>query len=217
MLFGVPTMYHRIGREAESDGAIVDGLQGRPPARLRLGAAPAPEFERIERLTGQQIVERYGLTETLMNTATRADSPRRPGYVGVPVPGVEVRLVADDGSDVEESDDETIGEVAVRGPEPLQRLPQPPRRDRGGDPRRLVLHRRHRHPRARRLLAHRRPPLDRPDQDRRLQGRRRRDRGRAARAPGVSEAAVTAAPDEDLGERIVAWVVAEDDAPRSAS
>ena len=73
-------------------------------------------FTRIEELTGQQIVERYGLTETLMNTAVRADSPRRPGYVGVPLQGVEVRLVADDGSDVEASDDETIGEVAVRGP-----------------------------------------------------------------------------------------------------
>ena len=89
-----------------------------PRALLVSGSAPlpAPVFTRIEELTGQQIVERYGLTETLMNTAVRADSPRRPGYVGVPLAGVEVRLVADDGSDVEESDDETIGEVAVRGP-----------------------------------------------------------------------------------------------------
>ena len=60
--------------------------QAGPPARLRLRPLPAPEFTRIEKLTGQQIVERYGLTETLMNTAVRADSQRKPGYVGVPVP-----------------------------------------------------------------------------------------------------------------------------------
>ena len=51
-----------------------------------------------------------------MNTAVRADGERRPGYVGTPIEGVEVRLVADDGSDMEDADDETIGEVAVRGP-----------------------------------------------------------------------------------------------------
>ena len=153
------------------------GSSSRAPRPL-----PAPVFTRIEQLCGQQIVERYGLTETLMNTAVRADCARRPGYVGVPLQGVEVRLVADDGSDVEVSDDETIGEVAVRGPNVFTRLPQPARRDRRGAPRRLVPHRRHRHAGARRLLADRRPPLDRPDQDRRLQGRRGRDRGRAARA-----------------------------------
>jgi malonyl-CoA/methylmalonyl-CoA synthetase len=51
-----------------------------------------------------------------MNTAVRASGERRPGYVGEPLAGVELRLVADDGSDVEASDDETIGEIAVRGP-----------------------------------------------------------------------------------------------------
>ena len=39
MLFGVPTMYHRLGRAAEEDPAIVDGLQAGAPARLGLGAA----------------------------------------------------------------------------------------------------------------------------------------------------------------------------------
>ena len=88
MLFGVPTMYHRIAREAEGD----DSDRRRAAQRARIlvsGSAPlpAPVFTRIEELTGQQIVERYGLTETLMNTAVRADSQRRPGYVGVPRAG----------------------------------------------------------------------------------------------------------------------------------
>jgi malonyl-CoA/methylmalonyl-CoA synthetase len=213
MLFGVPTMYHRLGREAEADSTIAEGLKA---ARLLVSGSaplPAPEFERIERLTGQQIVERYGLTETLMNTATRADSARRPGYVGVPVPGVEVRLVADDGSDVEESDDETIGEVAVRGPNLFSGyLNRPDATEEAvrdgwfftGD------------------IGTRAP-----DGYWRIVGRRSTDLIKTGgykvgageievaliEHPGVREAAVTAAPDEDLGERIVAWVVAEGEAP----
>ena len=97
VLFGVPTMYHRLGQAAEHDRAIVDGLRA---ARLLVSGSaplPAPEFERIRRLTGQEIAERYGMTETLMNLAVRVDGTRRAGRVGVPVPGVEVRLLDDDG------------------------------------------------------------------------------------------------------------------------
>jgi len=210
MLFGVPTMYNRIAREAEGDGAIVDGLKR---ARLLVSGSaplPAPVFTRIEELTGQQIVERYGLTETLMNTAVRADSPRRPGYVGVPVPGVEVRLVADDGSDVEASDDETIGEVAVRGPNVfsgyLNRADATAEAIRDG------------------WFFTGDIGTRAPDGYWRIVGRRSTDLIKTGgykvgageievaltEHPGVREAAVTAAPDDDLGERIVAWVVAED-------
>jgi malonyl-CoA/methylmalonyl-CoA synthetase len=215
MLFGVPTMYHRLGREAELDPAIADGLRR---ARLLVSgsaALPAPEFTRIERLTGQRIVERYGLTETLMNIAVRADAPRRPGYVGVPVPGVEVRLVGDDGSELDVSDDETIGEVAVRGPNLFSGYLNRPdataeaMRDGWfftGD------------------LATRAP-----DGYWRIVGRRSTDLIKTGgykvgageievaliEHPGVLEAAVTGEPDPDLGERIVAWVVA-DDAARPA-
>jgi malonyl-CoA/methylmalonyl-CoA synthetase len=116
MVFGVPTMYHRLAVEAAGNRRLAEAL-GRPRL-LVSGSAPlpAPDFERVRELTGQEIVERYGLTETLMNTAVRASGERRPGYVGRPLPGVELRLVADDGTEVEVSDDETIGEVAVRGP-----------------------------------------------------------------------------------------------------
>ena len=215
MLFGVPTMYHRLGRAAAEDPAIVDGLKR---ARLLVSGSaplPAPEFTRIEQLTGRQIAERYGLTETLMNTAVRADSPRRPGYVGVPVPGVEVRLVADDGSDVEGSDDETIGEVAVRGPNLFSGYLNRPRATAEairegwfftGD------------------LATRAP-----DGYWRIVGRRSTDLIKTGgykvgageievaliEHPGVLEAAVTGEPDADLGERIIAWVVAEG-SPRPA-
>ena len=93
MLFGVPTMYHRLADAVETDPAAAEALAG---ARLLVSgsaALPAKTFERIERATGQRIAERYGLTETLMNTAVRFDGERRPGEVGAPLPGVELRVV----------------------------------------------------------------------------------------------------------------------------
>ena len=116
MLFGVPTMYHRLAGALQSDASL------RAPVRdarlLVSGSAPPAkrEHDRIERATGQRIVERYGLTETLMNCSVRASGDRRPGYVGLPLPGIELRLVGDDGSTLDVHDDETIGEVSVRGP-----------------------------------------------------------------------------------------------------
>jgi malonyl-CoA/methylmalonyl-CoA synthetase len=79
-------------------------------------ALPAAEHARLERLTGQRIVECYGMTETPMNTAIRASGDRRPGYVGPPLDGVEIRLVDDDANAIDAADDETIGEITVRGP-----------------------------------------------------------------------------------------------------
>jgi len=213
MLFGVPTMYHRLGREAGSDATIADGL--RRGRLLVSGSAPlpAPEFTRIEQLTGQQIVERYGLTETLMNTAVRADSPRRPGYVGIPVPGVEVRLVGDEGEDIDARDDETIGEVAVRGPNLFAGyLNRPDATEEAmrdgwfftGDLATVA-----------------------EDGYWRIVGRRSTDLIKTGgykvgageievallEHPAVLEAAVTGEDDPDLGERIIAWVVPDGDAP----
>ena len=114
MLFAVPTMYHRLAAEAEQDSEICRALGG---ARLLVSgsaALPAVEHERIERLTGQRIAERYGMTETLMNTGVRASGERRPGYVGPPLKDVEIRLVDDDGRDVGPGEE---GEVVSRGPD----------------------------------------------------------------------------------------------------
>ncbi len=210
MLFGVPTMYHRLVEAAAAEPRLAAAL-----GRLRLlvsgsAALPTPDFARVEELTGQRIVERYGLTETLMNTAVRADGRRRPGYVGAPLPGVELRLVADDGTEIDASDDETIGEVAVRGPNLFSGYLNRPDATAAairdgwfftGD------------------LGTRGP-----DGYWRIVGRRSTDliktggykvgAGEVETAllghPAVDEAAVIAAPDADLGERIVAFVVASD-------
>jgi long-chain acyl-CoA synthetase len=70
------------------------------------GSAPlaADLHARLRALTGQAVLERYGMTETVMLTSNPYDGERRPGTVGLPLPGVEVRLAA--GSD----------EIEVRGP-----------------------------------------------------------------------------------------------------
>jgi len=109
MFFGVPTMYARL--------AAADGLERL--GRLRLcvsGSAPlsAELHERIRAASGQTILERYGMTETLITISTRHDGERRPGQVGMPIAGVESRLRADDGSEVAH-DGETIGNLQIRG------------------------------------------------------------------------------------------------------
>lgn len=116
MLFGVPTMYHRLVEHAEREPQMASAL-----ARARLlvsGSAGLPlrEHRRIEAVTGRHVLERYGLTETLINTAVRVDDPPRSGCVGRPLTGVELRLVDDARATLDVCDDATIGEVAVRGP-----------------------------------------------------------------------------------------------------
>ncbi|MFF7068086.1 acyl-CoA synthetase [Streptomyces pseudovenezuelae] len=211
MLFGVPTMYHRIAETLSGDPELVKSLAG---ARLLVSgsaALPVHDHERIAAATGRRVVERYGMTETLMNTSVRADGEPRAGTVGVPLPGVELRLVEEDGSPITSYDGETVGEIQVRGPNLFTEYLNRPDATaaaftadgwfRTGD------------------MAVR-------DGDGyvRIVGRKATDliksggykigAGEIENAllehPGVREAAVTGEPDPDLGERIVAWVVPAD-------
>jgi malonyl-CoA/methylmalonyl-CoA synthetase len=99
LFFGVPTMYHRLASSPR-----VGEL-----ARLRLcvsGSAPlsAELHHQVEQLAAQRVLERYGMTETLMNASNLLDGERRPGSVGVALPGVDIRL------------EPATGEILVRGP-----------------------------------------------------------------------------------------------------
>ncbi|WP_392753936.1 acyl-CoA synthetase [Streptomyces sp. LN590] len=218
MLFGVPTMYHRIaealGTAAPAAAELAEALTG---ARLLVSgsaALPVHDHERIAAATGRRVIERYGMTETLMNTGIRADGEPRPGTVGAPLRGVELRLVEEDGTPLDDPTAEgAVGEIQVRGPNLFAGYLNRPDATaaafaedgwfRTGD-----------------MAA-----LD-DDGYVRIVGRKATDliksggykigAGEIENAlldhPGVREAAVTGEPDPDLGERIVAWVVPADPA-----
>ncbi|MFZ1285497.1 MAG: acyl-CoA synthetase [Candidatus Phosphoribacter sp.] len=110
MFFAVPTVWSRIAADPVSAQAL-------RAARLLVSgsaALPVPIFERLRELTGHEVCERYGMTETLITLATRADGARRAGWVGVPVAGVQTRVLGEDGEPVP-CDGEAIGELQVRG------------------------------------------------------------------------------------------------------
>ncbi|MFI6128214.1 acyl-CoA synthetase [Micromonospora sp. NPDC051141] len=110
LYFGVPTIWSRIAAEP----AAARALRG---ARLLVSgsaALPEPVFTALTELTGHRPVERYGMTETLITVSARADGPRRPGTVGVPLPGVRTRVVDERGTPLP-TDGETMGELQVRG------------------------------------------------------------------------------------------------------
>ena len=76
-------------------------------------ALPVPTLERWEEITGQRLLERYGMTEIGMGISNPLHSERRPGHVGRPLPGVEVRLVDEAGALVAHG---VSGQIEVRGP-----------------------------------------------------------------------------------------------------
>jgi malonyl-CoA/methylmalonyl-CoA synthetase len=78
------------------------------------GSAPlsAETFAAFRELTGHEILERYGMTETGMNLSNPYAGPRRPGTVGTPLPGVSIRIVDRDGGDVPAVGE---GDLLVRG------------------------------------------------------------------------------------------------------
>jgi len=111
LYFGVPTVWTRVVEDEDSARA----LSG---ARLLVSGSaplPVPVFERLRELTGLVPIERYGMSETMLTLSTRVDGERRPGWVGTPVAGVETRLRDEQGRDVPH-DGESIGVLQVRGP-----------------------------------------------------------------------------------------------------
>jgi fatty acid CoA ligase FadD36 len=110
MYFGVPTVWSRVAAAPAAARALA-------PARLLVSGSaplPAPVFADLRALTGQEPIERYGMTETLITVSARADGERRPGQVGLPLAGVATRLVDESGAPLP-VDGTTIGGLQVRG------------------------------------------------------------------------------------------------------
>ena len=202
LYFGVPTVWGRVCADPSAAAEL-------SCARLLVSGSaplPVPVFEEMRRLTGHAPVERYGMTETLISLSTRFDGERRPGWVGVPIAGVSTRLV-DEHGDVGPHDGDTICELQVRGATLFDRYLNRPEATtdsfsgewfRTGDA----------------------AVID-PSGFHRIVGRQSMDiiksggfkvgAGEVETCllghPSVREVAVVGVPDDDLGQRIVAFVV----------
>lgn len=113
LFFGVPTMFHRLARSERAPelGALRLAVSGSAPL-------PADLHRRLEALTGLRVLERYGMTETIMLVSNPLDGDRRPGSVGFPLPGVELRIqgTGESPRSAPEVPAGTPGEIWVRGP-----------------------------------------------------------------------------------------------------
>ena len=118
LYMAVPTVYRRLidqwylvnseAREAWRQGAQACRLMVSGSAAL-----PVPTLESWEEITGHRLLERYGMTEIGMGLSNPLEGERRSGFVGGPLPGVEARLVSEDGIEVPEG---SAGTIQIRGP-----------------------------------------------------------------------------------------------------
>ena len=109
-MMGVPTFYTRMLANPRLTADVCAGM------RLFVsGSAPLlPEtFKEFEERTGHRILERYGMTETTMNTSNPLDGERIAGTVGFPLPGIEVRIADEDGKALPQGE---VGILEVKGP-----------------------------------------------------------------------------------------------------
>jgi fatty acid CoA ligase FadD36 len=192
LYFGVPTVWSRVAADPAAARAL------RTARLLVSGSAPLPArtFAALNALTGHRPAERYGMTETLITVSARADGERRPGTVGTPLSGVETRL-AD-------------AELQVRGPTLFSSYVHQPAATaaaytadgwfRTGDAATIDAAGVHR-------------IVGRLATDLIKSGGFRVGAGEVEEAllahPAVHEAAVVGAPHDDLGQEIVAYVVAD--------
>ncbi|HEY1459085.1 MAG TPA: AMP-binding protein [Casimicrobiaceae bacterium] len=212
VMMGVPTFYSRLLSDPRFDTNVCTNM------RLFIsGSAPLlPEtFNEFERRTGQRILERYGMTETGMNTSNPLNGERRCGSVGRPLPGVTVRVVDAAGAACAAGE---VGTIEIKGPNVFGgywRMPEKTQTEfthdgffRTGDMGELA-----------------------PDGYLKIVGRAKdliitgglnvypkEIEERIDALPGVIESAVIGIPDADFGEAVTAVVVANGlDAPTEAA
>jgi len=123
-MMGVPTFYTRLLADPRLDRALTAGV------RLFVsGSAPllAETHRQWQDRTGHMILERYGMTETNMNTSNPYAGERRAGTVGLPLPGTEVKVCDPSGQELPRGE---VGVIEVRGPNVFQGYWQMPEKTR---------------------------------------------------------------------------------------
>lgn len=111
VFMAVPTMYRRLLAAAGAGPASLRHLRLLTSGSDRL---PAETFRQLDERFGVQVVERYGMTETGIMLSNPVDGDRRPGYVGLPLPNVEMRVV--DPRTLAPASPGNVGELQTRGP-----------------------------------------------------------------------------------------------------
>ena len=110
VMMGVPTYYTRMLKRDLLDSKLTEGI------RLFIsGSAPLLEetFNEFNQRTNHQILERYGMTETNMNTSNPLKGDRKPGTVGLPLEDVQVRVVDEENNVLSQGE---IGNLQIKGP-----------------------------------------------------------------------------------------------------
>ena len=118
LFMAVPTIYAKLVNAYQQGSPEQQSRWTAGAASMRLmvsgsAALPTTTLEHWERITGQRLLERYGMTEIGMALSNPYRGERRPGYVGRPLPDVEIRRTSETGGLV---DEHSPGEIEVRGP-----------------------------------------------------------------------------------------------------
>jgi malonyl-CoA/methylmalonyl-CoA synthetase len=118
LFMAVPTIYHKLVAylDSISEGdrlGLRDCMAGFRLMVCGSAALPVTVMDRWEKVSGQRLLERYGMTEIGMALGNPLHGERRAGTVGMPLPGVQIRLVDEQLSDVPAGEP---GEILVRGP-----------------------------------------------------------------------------------------------------
>ncbi|MFX0556077.1 acyl-CoA synthetase [Maribacter sp. CXY002] len=128
LFMAVPTIYYKLISFWESTNEKEQAELSEAASKLRLmvsgsAALPVPVLEKWRSISNQTLLERYGMTEIGMGLSNSYRGERRPGHVGLPLPGVEMRLVDSNNHEVKENEP---GEFQIKGPSVFKEYWQKP-------------------------------------------------------------------------------------------
>ncbi|HSF52226.1 MAG TPA: acyl-CoA synthetase [Algoriphagus sp.] len=118
VFMAVPTIYFKLISQFESESEVMRSAISDQLSQFRLmvsgsAALPVSVMEKWQQISGHYLLERYGMTEIGMAISNPYEGERKAGYIGKPLPGVQIRLVDEKNKEVSEGEP---GEIQVKGP-----------------------------------------------------------------------------------------------------